>query len=37
MKVLYTDEALRNIDDILTYLHSTFPTAAAGFEQKLRG
>jgi toxin ParE1/3/4 len=37
MKILFTEEALRNIEEILAYLHSAFPEAVVGFEHRLRG
>ena len=36
MKVVYTDEALRNLDDILGYIASHYPTIATSFEMRLR-
>ncbi len=31
MKVVYTDEALRDLDEILTYIAANYPTAYAPF------
>jgi len=36
MKVVYTDEALDNLDEILTYIGSNYPTISAAFEKRLR-
>jgi len=36
MKVIYTDEALRDIDEILTYISSNYPTVSTPFEKRLR-
>ena len=36
MKVRYTDEALRDLDDILTFIASNYPAILAPFEQRLR-
>ena len=36
MKVVYTDEALRDLDEILTYITANYPTAYAPFEKRLR-
>lgn len=36
MKVVYTDEALRNLDEALTFIASNYPTISAAFEQRLR-
>jgi plasmid stabilization system protein ParE len=35
MKVVYTDEALRDLDEILTYIAANYPTAFAPFEKRL--
>jgi toxin ParE1/3/4 len=35
MKVVYTDEALRDLDEILTYIAAHYPTAYAPFEKRL--
>ena len=35
MKVVYTDEALRDLDEILTYITANYPTAYAPFEKRL--
>lgn len=35
MKVVYTDEALRDLDDILKFLASNYPTIAAPFKTRL--
>jgi toxin ParE1/3/4 len=36
MKVVYTDEALHNLDGILGYIASNYPTVSAAFERRLR-
>jgi plasmid stabilization system protein ParE len=36
MKVVYTDEALRELDEILDYIASHYPTVSASFEKRLR-
>jgi toxin ParE1/3/4 len=36
MKVIYTDEALRDLDEILTFVGSNYPSIAAAFQQRLR-
>ena len=36
MKVVYTDEALRDLDGVLTFIAKNYPTAALGFQQRLR-
>ncbi len=35
MKVVYTDEALRDLDEILTFIAANYPTAYAPFEMRL--
>ena len=35
MRVVYTDEALHDLDDILIYIASHFPAAYQGFEWQL--
>ena len=35
MKVVYTDDALRDLDEILTYIAANYPTAYAPFEKRL--
>ena len=35
MKVVYTDEALRDLDEILTYIAANYPTAYLPFEKRL--
>ena len=35
MKVVYTDDALRDRDEILTYIAANYPTAYAPFEKRL--
>lgn len=35
MKVVYTEEALRDLDEILTFIASTYPTITAAFEARL--
>ena len=36
MKVAYTDEALRDLDGILTYIGKHYPGVSASFENRLR-
>jgi plasmid stabilization system protein ParE len=36
MKVVYTDEALRNLDEILGYIGSSWPTVSEPFQHRLR-
>jgi hypothetical protein len=36
MKVVHTDEALDNLDGILAYIASNYPTISAAFERRLR-
>jgi plasmid stabilization system protein ParE len=36
MKVSYTDEALRDLDEILEFIESNYPTILAAFEERLR-
>jgi len=36
MKVIYTDEALRDLDEILEFMKLNYPTISAAFEQRLR-
>ena len=36
MKVVYTDVALRDLDEILTYVATNYPTIAAAFVARLR-
>src|SRR4051794_30881778 len=36
MKVVYTDEALADLDEILGYISSHYPAACTPFEQRLR-
>jgi len=36
MKVVYTDEALRDLDEILVYIASHYPTISSSFEKRLR-
>jgi toxin ParE1/3/4 len=36
MKVVYTDEARRDLDDILRFIAAEFPTAYHSFELRLR-
>jgi len=33
MKVIYTDEALRDLDEILTFIASNYPSITAAFRQ----
>ena len=35
MKIVYTDEALHDLDDILTYLAKEYPTVSAPFQRRL--
>jgi plasmid stabilization system protein ParE len=35
MKLVYTDEALRDLDEILTFIASRYPTVSAAFERRL--
>jgi plasmid stabilization system protein ParE len=35
MKVVYTDDALRDLDEILVYITANYPTAYAPFEKRL--
>ena len=36
MRVVYTDEALENLDGILGYIASNYPTAYEAFQSRLR-
>src|SRR6266699_6820090 len=36
MKVIYTDEVLRDLDEILTFIASNHPSITATFQQRLR-
>jgi plasmid stabilization system protein ParE len=36
MKVVYTDQALHDLDDVLRYVAANFPAAYEGFELPLR-
>ena len=36
MKVVYTDEALRDLDEILTFIASNYPAISGSFERRLR-
>jgi toxin ParE1/3/4 len=36
MKVVYTDEALNDLDGILTFLAEHYPTVVTAFEKRLR-
>jgi plasmid stabilization system protein ParE len=36
MKVIYTDEALRDLDEILAFIELNYPTILAAFEKRLR-
>lgn len=36
MKVAYTDEALRDLDEVLTYIGLNYPSVSRGFVQRLR-
>jgi plasmid stabilization system protein ParE len=35
MKVVYTDEALRDLDEILAFIASNYPAISASFEMRL--
>jgi len=35
MKVVYTDEALHDLDEILTFITANYPTISAPFETRL--
>ncbi len=35
MKVVYTDEALRDLDEVLTFIAANYPTISASFEMRL--
>lgn len=35
MKLVYTDEALRDLDEILTFIASKYPAVSAEFERRL--
>ena len=36
MRVIYTDEALRDLDQVLTFIAENYPAASAGFQRRLR-
>jgi len=36
MEVIYTDEALGDLDEILEFIESNYPTISAAFEKRLR-
>jgi plasmid stabilization system protein ParE len=36
MKIIYTDEALRDLEEILAFIESNHPTISAAFEKRLR-
>jgi len=36
MKVVYTDESLRDLDEILTFIGLNYPTVSAPFQKRLR-
>jgi toxin ParE1/3/4 len=36
MKVIYTDEALRDLDKILEFIELNYPNISAAFEERLR-
>ncbi len=36
MKVVFTDDALRDLDEILQYISKSYPTAYSPFETRLR-
>lgn len=35
MKVVYTDEALRDLDEILTFIASNYPSISTAFQKRL--
>ena len=35
MRVVYTEEALENLDEILTYISTNYPTVYDGFQRRL--
>ena len=37
MKVIYTDEALHDLDEILTFIDSHYPGIVPAFHSRLRG
>jgi plasmid stabilization system protein ParE len=36
MKVVYTAEALRDLDEVLAFIESNYPTVSAPFQKRLR-
>jgi toxin ParE1/3/4 len=36
MKVIYTNEALRDLEEILAFIESNYPTISTAFEMRLR-
>jgi toxin ParE1/3/4 len=36
MKVVFTDEALRDLDEILEFIELNYPTISAAFERRVR-
>lgn len=36
MKVIYTHEALRDLDEVLRFIGENYPAASAGFQHRLR-
>jgi plasmid stabilization system protein ParE len=36
MKVIYTDEALRDLDEILEFIELHYPAISVAFEERLR-
>jgi plasmid stabilization system protein ParE len=36
MKIVYTDEALRNLDEILGYIASNYPMISTSFQKRLQ-
>jgi toxin ParE1/3/4 len=36
MKVIYTDEALRDLDEILTFIASNYPSISTAFQKRRR-
>ena len=36
MRVIYTEEALRDLGEILAFIESNYPTISAAFEMRLR-
>jgi plasmid stabilization system protein ParE len=36
MRIVFTDEALRDLDEILDFIAAHYPTIASSFQQRLR-